>query len=215
MEACDDIAYSVIDAEDTVKKQYASFNDLIDVLRESQNTLTKNVVEAVSKKNAEFRKEGLAPRELDELSMQMFRVKAIAEMVKVATDTFVSHIKRLLGSDVCKGFSLIDQSEAADLCQRLKEFDKEHGYRSPNVLRLELQGHNRIVQTMDWLWQSVDGRGRFEDYVWSRISENYRRVYEKTDKSPEDKLHLVCDTVSGMTDGYLTSIHDELRGLKE
>jgi len=29
MEACDDIAYSIIDAEDTVKKRYASFNDLI------------------------------------------------------------------------------------------------------------------------------------------------------------------------------------------
>src|SRR5574337_594738 len=32
MEACDDIAYSVIDAEDTVKKGYASFYDLIDHL---------------------------------------------------------------------------------------------------------------------------------------------------------------------------------------
>ena len=32
MEACDDIAYSVIDAEDTVKKDYASFYDLIDHL---------------------------------------------------------------------------------------------------------------------------------------------------------------------------------------
>lgn len=32
MEACDDIAYSVIDAEDTVKKGYASFYDLMDHL---------------------------------------------------------------------------------------------------------------------------------------------------------------------------------------
>lgn len=71
MEACDDIAYSVIDAEDTVKKQYASFNDLIDELQ-SPNTLTQKVVEDVLKKNSEFRKERLAPRELDELSMQMF-----------------------------------------------------------------------------------------------------------------------------------------------
>lgn len=32
MEACDDIAYSIIDAEDTVKKGYASFYDLMDFL---------------------------------------------------------------------------------------------------------------------------------------------------------------------------------------
>mgnify|MGYP002749101962 FL=1 len=30
MEACDDIAYSVLDAEDTIKKGLASFCDLMD-----------------------------------------------------------------------------------------------------------------------------------------------------------------------------------------
>lgn len=30
MEACDDIAYSVLDAEDTIKKGFASYRDLRD-----------------------------------------------------------------------------------------------------------------------------------------------------------------------------------------
>lgn len=30
MEACDDIAYSVLDAEDTIKKGFASYQDLRD-----------------------------------------------------------------------------------------------------------------------------------------------------------------------------------------
>ncbi|WP_234007295.1 hypothetical protein [Cronobacter malonaticus] len=39
MEACDDIAYSVLDAEDTVKKGLASYHDLINFLQcwESHN----------------------------------------------------------------------------------------------------------------------------------------------------------------------------------
>ena len=215
MEACDDIAYSVIDAEDTVKKNYASFNDLIDMLSDSQSSLTKRVCKASSDKNFEFKGEGLAPSELDELSMQMFRVKAIAEMVVAVTDTFVSSIGRLLGAHVNGRFALIEESDAADLCARLKEFDKVRGFNNPNVLRLELQGHNYITQTMDWLWRGVSGEGRFEDYVRSRISENYRRAYRKTDKSTQHKLHLVCDAVAGMTDSYLVSTHDELKELDD
>ena len=214
MEACDDIAYSVIDAEDTVKKRYASFNDLMDVLSNSSSNLIKSVVDAVVRKNKEFRGEKLSPAELDELSMQMFRVKAVAEMVKAATDTFVQHIDDILDVTIDREFEIIGQSDAADLCNRLKDFDRSKGYEHPDVLRLELRGHNFITQTMDWLWRSLNSDGRFEDYAYSRISENYRRVYEAAGESKSDKLHLVCDTLSGMTERYLISTHDELKGLQ-
>ena len=214
MEACDDIAYSVIDAEDTVKKRYASFNDLIDVLGDSNDPLTKRVLEGVLKKNREYRTEGLSPNELDELSMQMFRVKAIAEMVKAATCAFVHHIDAILDVTIDRTFEVIGQSDAADLCRRLKDFDRNKGFVHPEVLRQELRGHNCITQIMEWLWRSVRCKGRFEDYVRSRISENYRRVYESTDKTTSDQIHLVCDTVSGMTDSYLISMYNELSELQ-
>lgn len=222
MEACDDIAYSVIDAEDTVKKRFASFNDLIGTLGESNDPLTKAVVKDVLKKNKEYRSERLSPNELDELSMQMFRVKAIAEMVKAATRTFVQHVDSILSVKTDQNFEVIGQSKAADLCERLKSFDRTKGFENPEVLRLELRGHNYITRTMEWLWRSLidddverrlNARGRFESYVYSRISENYRRVYEGSERSKADRLHLVCDAISGMTDRYLISIHDELSEL--
>lgn len=214
MEACDDIAYSVIDAEDTVKKRYASFNDLIHAFEDSNDALTRRVVEAVMKKHVEFQKERLPPSELDELSMQMFRVKAIAEMVEAATHTFVHHIDGLLNVTVEDGFEIIERSDAADICARLKDFDRVNGFQHPNVLRLELRGHNYITRTLDWLWRSVRCEGRFEDYVRSRISENYRRVFESTNRTKPDQLHLVCDAVSGMTDNYLISLYNEFEGLQ-
>ena len=210
MEACDDIAYSVIDAEDTVKKRYASFNDLIHALGGSSDALTKRVVDDVTKQHREFQKGGLPPSELDEISMQMFRVKAIAEMVVAATDTFVHHVDSLLRVRAEDRFEIVEQSNAADLCKRLKKFDRENGFEHPSVLRLELRGHNYITQTMDWLWRSVRCEGRFEDYVHSRISRNYRRVFESTKETRADQLHLVCDAVSGMTDSYLMALHEEL-----
>ena len=48
MEACDDIAYSIIDAEDTVKKGYASFYDLIDFL-ESESNKDKSTINVINK----------------------------------------------------------------------------------------------------------------------------------------------------------------------
>lgn len=197
MEACDDIAYSVIDAQDTVKKRFASFNDLIDFLSDSDDPVTKCVLKASQDKNREYRKESLSPNELDDLSMQMFSVKAIAEMVEAATCTFVSSVECIMGTKVDPEFDIVGRSDAEDLCCRLKKFDRVNGFRHPDVLRSELRGHNYIMQTMDWFWQSLNSEGRFEDYVRSRISENYRRVYEDTNKSKSDKLHLVCDTVSG------------------
>ena len=215
MEACDDIAYSVIDAEDTVKKGYASFVDLIDFLRSGENcqdAKIKEVIEAVLKKNEEFKREHLSPGELNELSMQMFRVKAIAVMVESATSTFVQKVDCILAGRVEPEFEIIENSEAANLCGRLKEFDKRYGFHHPDVLRLELKGDNHVGFVMDAFWRGIadNDADPFASYAYGKISENYRRVYESSGKAISDKLHLLCDQISGMTESYLASVHDEL-----
>ena len=220
MEACDDIAYSVIDAEDIVKKGYASFNDVMDTLVGSSDRITKSVMCKTLAKNEEFKSQNLSPRELTELSMLMFRVIAISEMIKSATETFVCHIDKILKAEEDPKFEIILNSDVADLCHRLKDFDRAHGFLHPDVLRLELKGHSYISRTMDYIWSSIEDRStgtgtRFGDYAYSRISENYRRVYEENDiPSCTDKLHLLCDEISGMTDSYLISLHDDLTELK-
>ena len=71
---------------------------------------------------------------------------------------------------------------------------------------------------MDMLWEAINHHaeaGRpFARYVYGRISENYRRVYQESD-SWEDKAHLLCDVVSGMSERYLRDLHDELRELRD
>lgn len=223
MEACDDIAYSVIDAEDTVKKGYASFVDLVDYLNskencedEKTNNMTKKAVKDVLKKNNEFKKASLklSPSEINELSMQMFRVKAIAVMIESATATFVQHVGRMLTGEVDSKFVIIENSEAADLCKRLKKFDMKYGFHHPDVLRLELKGNNHIDFVMEAFWRGItnrNGTDPFANYAYGKISENYRRVYENSEtKSLSDKLHLLCDQVSGMTESYLVSVYKEL-----
>ena len=220
MEACDDIVYSVVDAEDTVKKGYASFYDLMDFLDSSNGTdeTIRDTIRASRKKNAEFKRESLSSRELNDISMQMFRTKAISLMVMHATETFVSRIDDIMDGSVPADFELIHFSKSCDLCSALKKFDKRHGFTHSEVLELELVGSNYIRGLMDLLWPAIykqkGQRDAYERYAYGRISENYRRVYESSTDRSEYGPRLLSDTVSGMTEKYLINMHQKLRDLR-
>lgn len=219
MEACDDIAYSIIDAEDIVKKGYASFYDLIDHLSTYSSDLAiDEVIHSAQQKNEEFKREKLSSKELNDISMQIFRVKAISIMIKSATDVFVDNIEKILNGNIAKGFELIESSGAAQLCSAAQEFDERYGFRHKAVLQLELQGNNYIKSSMDLFWEAIQPDNGpctpFEKYAYGRISENYRRIYENSSKTLEDKCQLLCDVISGMTEAYLIKTHNELKSLK-
>ena len=218
LEACDDIAYSVIDAEDIVKKRYASFNDLIDHLQSvDDDPVTTDVIDLATKKSRDFRQAHLSPAELDDLTIQMFRAKAIAEMVESATDTFRANVSAMMAGSIVPIFELVRSSKCGVFCDSLKTFDYAHGYQNPSVLRLELQGNTYIRETMNLLWEGITDHlvdNPFAHYAYGRISENYRRVYEDSDKNDHDKAHLLCDAVSGMTEQFLVSVHRDLKALK-
>ena len=225
MDACDDIAYSVIDAEDTVKKGYASYYDLIDHLNNygNENDIISKVIDESNKKHTEYRiDKTLSPRELVDISMQRFRVSAINEMVEATVKAFIKNVGKMISGTIKPGFELIKHADSSKLCEVLKDFDFKHGFQHKDVLRLETKGSNYIHSMMDMLWSAInDKKGKekaFNKYAYQRISENYRRVYDR-DKNKINKFYaqcqLLCDTVAGMTDSYLISLHEELRPLYE
>jgi dGTPase len=220
MEACDDIAYSVIDAEDTVKKGYASFYDLMDFLQsfDRSDTVIKKVVDGARKKNLEFRDESLSSRELNDISMQVFRVQAISEMIPCATQVFVDNIGKMMTGTIEPGFELIKNSPCGPLCQATKAFDFRHGFQHREVLALELKGNNYIKAMMTILSSAINlgdnPKAPFERYVFGEISENYRRVFKATNGLQYAKFQLLCDAISGMTESHLMQKHDEFRALQ-
>lgn len=220
MEACDDIAYSIIDAEDTVKKGYASFYDLMDYLEtfDGSDPVISDVVRVSKEENRKFKNAQLSSRELNDVSMQMFRVKAIAEMVEAATNIFVEELNKIMTGSVAPGFEIIKSSRCAQLCAAVKNFDFRHGFQHKEVLRLELQGNNYIKSMLRMLWKAIscegDSNRPFERYVFGEISENYQRVYNSSDRSKYSKCQLLCDAISGMTESYLIKKHDEFKALE-
>lgn len=121
---------------------------------------------------------------------------------------------------------LIARSAAASLCRALKTFDQRHAYQHESVRRIELLGHNAIHGLMGVLWSAITNRKKAEDlssarntpfdaYVYSRISENYRRVFESPGNHMPTRYkeaQLLTDMVAGMTDKFALAFLAELRG---
>ena len=77
---------------------------------------------------------------------------------------------------------------------------------------------------MDMFWSAITDRADVTDlssrrpplsgYVYSLISENYRRVAEgPNNKMPMRyrELQLVTDMISGMSDSFAIALHDDLK----
>lgn len=232
MEACDDIAYVVLDVEDAVKKGLVSYADLIAYLKHNykdengiEDEIIRKVVEESFEKHTTYRNEyDLSPLELDDVSMQRFRVAAIRELIIMARSTFVDYESEFVNGTSIEG--ILARSKGEKLRRLLKDFAITNAYQHKDVLKVELEGYNVIRGLMDIFWAGIIDRedpndvkskrnSPFTKFVFGRISENYRRVYEKSDELPVRyrDCQLLTDMISGMTDSYAVDLYKELNSM--
>ena len=238
VEACDDIAYSVLDAEDAIKKGIVSFNDLIAWLRRHNPEPEPDLVisylcDRAMEEHDTLAQQNLHPTELTDIAMQMFRVHGIHLMICAVAKTFKENYDFIIQGSF--DGTLLKQSPAAKLCDALKKFDRENAFNHRSVLKLELTGYNTIHHVMNFLWEGITDRKCYEDvasdrrspfsaYVYSRISKNYRRVFEghvtryhhhKDMPIRYREMQLLTDMLSGMTDQFCLDLYSELSDLKK
>lgn len=234
MEACDDIAYLIVDAEDAVKKQIVSFPDLMEWLGNRKDIkgdpLSDWVLELARTGAKQARSSGLPPSELNDVSMQIFRANAITALVSATIGAFEKHYEDIMGAGLAK--PLLAVSVGGPFALQMKAFDGEHAYRHRRVLEIELDGFNVIHGLLDLLWRGIteresylelgsDRTSPFARYAYSRISVNYRRVFEGmvpstgTNGPPLPiryrELQLLTDMVAGMTDQFAIDLYRELQ----
>lgn len=225
LEACDDIAYCVLDVEDAVKKRLLSFHDILAHLRHvaAHDPTVAWVCDAAEREHRGYREAGLSPAELNDISMQVFRIRAIGALTRALTEAWLRHQQAMLAGTF-RG-ELLAASDAGTLIGALRQFNLRHIYRHPSVLQVELTGFEVIHELMDMLWFAITDRvdpaqpdsarrSPFASYAYGRISENYRRVFE----SPRNAMplryreaQLLTDMIAGMTDSYALALRDELR----
>ncbi|MCW0453735.1 deoxyguanosinetriphosphate triphosphohydrolase family protein [Xanthomonas sacchari] len=233
MEVCDDIAYSILDIEDAVKKEIVSVAEFASYVG---NHPKYNEDARVSKMLAQYNHDRnwlyslrmpgarsdevqpLSSKEIRDSQVDILRSYVIGLMVGDAIESFIKLENKKDFHSLKKGIA--EDFESKNLVDVLKEFARLRVYSHPSVLRAELQGHSVIPELMGAFWKAVvsEAHGipcKAEDYLFSKLSPNYVRVYRQSIDLPlwYRQLQLVCDHVCGMTDSYALRLHAELKEL--
>ena len=231
VESADDIAFSVVDIEDGVKKGVISWDSLKDKLKEEfGNALIEHsqsdsgmldfcfseALKILKKdKKAESILEKGKPH--DNAMAQAFRVLVIIQSAKAVEKAFKEKYKDIMNGDYHG--ELYKDSEAGALIEACKEVGQKYIYCSKDNLKLELMGRQVIQSLMDIFWEgaskgSKDEKG-FARKIFDLTSRNYRVVYDKAMKekgfpAKYYSIQLMTDYICGMTDTFACTLHKRL-----
>lgn len=224
MEACDDIAYSVLDVDDVLKKQVMSPDDVLVVLRREiprDPTLTK-----LRERFGNIEAKLLRPDAQQDIKIQYLRAFFIEALVTHASEQFIRNLSAIF--DFTHASPLMDNST---LCGALKNIAKTYAFNNPLVLKTEAQGAAALDGLMCAFWTAISDRKDPNDiesrklsarssYIFSLISPNYVQQANPGESAGSEvgslryrELRLLTDMVSGMTDTYAMRLWREIKEL--
>lgn len=226
LEAADDIAYLTADIEDAVKKKVVNWDKIYKEIKyEFEDMYPKEFV-----KLEELRKKALLNEvpNRDLINVQNFKVYIQGILIFAVVNSFKDNYDSIMAGTF-EG-DLLSNSTARTLSEKLGSVAFEYVFSDNEVLTLELVGDRVISDLLNLFVNaviSVDGltktKTKHEKLV-HLISENFRhiqRISQKGEPTVEfkdltlyNRLQLVTDFISGMTDGYAVNLHQELLGVK-
>ena len=231
MEACDDIAYSVLDVEDAIKKSLVSPEDVLAFLRnQEQITILKDLSRTL---DVDFEKADRHPRatQAREIKTSYLRTRLIEALITGTSDAFIASRDDIF-TYKNKEPLLERDSDFSRIFGCLKDFALANAYTHRSVLRIELQGANVISKLMDWFWRAITERSDttqlgskrmnpFSTYVYALISDNYRHEFEQSGVNSHKatlplryrEFQLLTDMISGMTDNFAMALFEDLEPL--
>lgn len=222
MEACDDIAYSVLDVDDVLKKGVMSPDDVLVILRRkvSQDSTVKGLHDLFTK----IEDKDLRPDTLRDIKIQYLRAHFIGALVSHASDQFTNNMTAIFSYD--HATPLMDNSP---LCTALKDIAKKYAFENADVLKAEALGAAALDGLMSAFWEAISDRKIYEDIESKRISARSKFIfsvispnYVQEAASPVGanhganglryrELRLLTDMVSGMTDSFAMRLWGEIQ----
>ena len=224
MEACDDIAYSVLDVDDLLKKGMMSPDDVLVILK--QKLPNQNVIDKLETRFDDVEGKDLVPAIQRDIKIQYLRAFLLEALIDYASMAFVKNAELIFECDYDS--ALMDESQ---LCNTLKVVAQQNAFSHPTVLRTEAAGAAALDALLTALWDAISDRKEVEDlrsrrrsarasYVFSLISSNYIAQAVAAEDSPEPasglryrELRLLTDMVSGMTDTFAMKVWKDISAI--
>lgn len=222
MEACDDIAYSILDVDDVLKKGIMSPDDVLVILR--QKFSIDGVVGKIQSKFKEIESRLFSPEMLRDIKIEYLRAYLIENLIEHASKTFIDNSPAIFSHRPI--MPLMDDSR---LCEELKTVAQQNAFNHSSVLRTEALGSAAIDDLMTALWEAISYRKDIDNlrskrmsarakYIFSLISPNYIEQAENFSSTSEiasglryRELRLLTDMVSGMTDTFAMRLWKDIK----
>lgn len=225
VEAADDIVYSTVDIEDGVTKDVITWDQVRSILEDrcgasyDLGPLFKCIDDALSKAEV-----SLSSQQRQMVASQVFRTRAIGEMIDSVTSAFHDHYDQIMAGNFHS--DLMDASAAKPLFEACKSIGQDFIYSVRPTLKLELLGRQVIGRLMDTLWEGVERykgtppSSGFAKNAWGLLSSSFRAIFQHSFNEAKGnpalqqyaRLQLITDNVSGMTDTYAYDLDRELNG---
>ena len=218
LEAADDIAYCAADIEDGIKLGALDLDTIKQVFKSNLNansylnqTLDELGSNAISHKN-----------DKSSVVIQKFRVLAQSKMIGEIIKSFKENYEIIMSGDLEK--EIIDISAASDIRNSFKQL-QYIVFDNKKITQAELAGWEAIYGLLGIFVPAIlsknflKNKSNKESRLYKNISSSYRFFYENYGNKYHsndvyNKIQLVVDFISGMTDSYAISLYQKLKGIK-
>lgn len=199
VEAADDICYRIMDFEDGFRLGFVSFTEVEELLL----PLTKTPIPE------NYKQRDLADR------IGFLRAKAINNLVKELSEVFLENEKQILEGMFFE--ELYSLSPSAKHLKEIENLSIQKIYRHKVVTEREVAGYEVLAGLLDvfiiafnsWLDGNTKNKNRtILNLLPSRIISS-----ANSNTSLSERLHLIIDFVSGMTDSFAVSLFRKIKGI--
>lgn len=227
LEAADDITYICDDIEDGVKKQLIDWEKEYTLLQEE--FCTEFYKPFFDKLNKIDKLSDLPDSDKVFADVLNFRNNAQGIMFFDVVNTFMSNYMHIMNGDFGVN-ELLDCGETSKFKEYLKGLARKYCFRSKEVLSLELIGDSVIKGLLNIYIPTIIGASNVEDTrmypgkLYHLISSNFKYInkfdYEKgkernfLELDLYEKMQLITDYISGMTDSFAVNLYKEITGYK-
>lgn len=218
LEAADDIAYLSADIEDAQHKGIVSVDCLVSYLESGKNDpIIQRVLDEINR----YRSDAIANRypDVDGYIIHRTRVLVKGLMIDAMYDSFNDLYEDIMNGTCEK--ELIAHSKVSNLAEVLRRIERERIYYSKDIVESKTRAFTIISKLLDVYVPAVlshnsndSGKDTAANLLYLSLSINYRYICETMNLNEGDenrklynRLLLVTDQISGMTDSHAMSVY--------
>ncbi len=233
LEAADDIIYICDDIEDGVKKGYIQWDTVYEqeIKNNSEYGLdAKKYLDIFERIENNPPDSHMVKEEQIQAKVRVFRNTIQGFLIQRVVEEFMDNYEDIMNGKYTKK-ELLDCEK--NLVKCLKKVSAKYCFSCHEVLALEITG-DRVIRTLLDIFakvllekneEEVTDTRKYAGKVYSLISANYKYIalynydelshpYRNYDKmTTYDRMHLIIDFISGMTDSYAVNLYKEFTGI--